>query len=158
MRLEFYGRYLLGLRIPETQGETGDFGIHAIFRGRETLHHRLVVRHYVGKPAGLESKPSLGKRVGPRTSRKFPRIRTFGSVGRTMMECSAPWLYITKPFGKRRVSGVCGMMPIPPWTAKVRLQCVQYFGSCETFRIICSQARCEPVAARRKLRMSCTPV
>src|SRR5688572_2242054 len=58
MGLEFDSGHLLGLRIPEAKGQAGDLGIHAIFRGRVTLHERLVVRHEVGKPArvGVEAE------------------------------------------------------------------------------------------------------
>ena len=75
-----------------------------------------------------------------------------------MIAGSGPGPYMTNPAGKRFVSGVSGTTPMPPCTAKVRLQCDQCFVSRETLRMICSQLRCEVFASKRNSRINCTPV
>src|SRR5206468_11405013 len=59
VRLQLACRDLPGLRIPETKSQTGDFGIDAVRRRRVALHERLMVRHHIGKPAGVRIEAQL---------------------------------------------------------------------------------------------------
>src|SRR5689334_21138930 len=72
VRLEFHGGHLFSLWVPEAECETGDLRIDAVFRGRISLHERLVVRHDVRKPTGVGIKSELREAGGPADFKEVP--------------------------------------------------------------------------------------